>query len=729
MNTTEVYLQVALPTPLRKTFEYRAGKIPHLEVGSRVYVPFGPRKLVGIVVAIQSQPFSQNIKLKSIIECLDAEPVFSKSMLQLVEKVAGYYHHSLGETLFSALPANMRKPKALDPIQVTLLRLSPDSDIKLGRAPKQLAIINWLQQQTGQCSTLTAFTEQFPQAKQSLNALIDKKLIQRTVQDAQSTHVPCNPPASALNNEQQRAVSAVAQHLSAFKPFLLHGVTGSGKTEVYLHLSYQVLQQQGQVIVLVPEITLTPQFVARFEQCFGQDVITYHSGLSDKQRTLHWQLFKQGQRRILIGTRSAIFLPMSQPGMIIVDEEHDAAYKQQDNLKYSARDMAVMRGQFENIPVLLGSATPSFESIYNAEHQRYQLLSLPQRAAGASQPQRTIIDLKQYPPEENFSAPAIAALEKHLLRGEQVIIYLNRRGFAPVLICSQCGWQAMCHRCDRPTTYHAARKTLSCHHCGKESHVPKQCPECGNLNLAPVGFGTERVEAFLQQRFPHFGISRFDRDHIARKGELESQLARVHSNEAQILLGTQMLTKGHDFPNVTLVLVLDADQGLFGADLRSAERFIQMITQVSGRAGRGEKPGQVLIQTRHADHPLLQALLRADYMQLASSLLKERLECEMPPTVYAASIRAEANQVGPCYDFLTEVCGYLQQSGQAVELLGPAPAVMPRKAGRHRVQLLMLGQQRAALHQAINQCLPFVENLPSARKVRWALEVDPLELA
>ena len=730
--TKILYAQIALPTPIRALFDYLIPDGVELAVGQRVVVPFGRRQLVGIVIKLNSSTDAPVNKLKNITEILDEEAIYASSFIEFLHKVNRYYHHSLGETLFTALPSRYKKAIPLDPITHTYISLNlpstydPDT---LLRAPKQKAIVDWLQQQLGETSLEENLKQHFKQYNSSIKSLLDKNFIRRTHETVASMPTSFSPPQSELNQQQADACNAIRDQLHHFHPFLLYGVTGSGKTEVYLHIVADILETQKQALVLVPEITLTPQFIRRFTACFGDSLVTYHSGLSDKVRAQNWLSFKEGVSRIMIGTRSAIFAPMQAPGVIIIDEEHDQSYKQQDGLKYSARDMAVMRSRFENIPVVLGSATPSFESLQNALQEKYSLLTLPHRAGNATPPKIKIVDLKHYPYEEQFSALVLDAMELHLARGEQVLVFLNRRGYSPVLICSQCGWQAICHRCDRPTTYHAHKTRLNCHHCGNENQVPRQCPSCGNINLAPVGFGTERIEKFLQQRFPHFLTSRFDRDRISRKGELEASLEKVHSNEARILLGTQMLTKGHDFPNVTMVVILDADQSLFGADLRAAERFIQLVTQVSGRAGRADKPGIVYIQTHHGEHPLIQQLLKRDYMEQAKSLLQERETTMMPPSVFSACFRAEANHEDECYAFLSEVYTILAAYHQPLELLGPAPAIMPRKAGRFRVQLLLLSENRGVLHQVIQAALPAIEKLPAGRKTRWSLEVDPQELA
>lgn len=519
-------------------------------------------------------------------------------------------------------------------------------------------------------------------------------------------------------------MTAIAAHLDTFRPWLLEGVTGSGKTEVYLHLAEQVLAAGRQVLVLVPEIGLTPQLLARFAR-LGTRVVALHSGMSDGERLAAWLAARSGEAGVVVGTRSAVFTPLARPGLVVVDEEHDPSFKQQEGLRYSGRDLALVRGRRWGVPVILGSATPSLESLHHAAEGRHGHLRLTQRAGGARPPRLERIDLRGQPLQGNLSLSLLAAMEEHLARGEQVLLFLNRRGYSPVLLCHECGWVAACARCDSRYTLHRARGALRCHHCDSQRPIPRQCPECGSVDLRPVGFGTERTEEVLRQRFPDVPVLRIDRDSTRRKGSLENALAAVRQGGAHILLGTQMLAKGHHLPAVTLAAILDADQGLHGTDFRATERLAQLITQVVGRAGRGERPGRVLIQTHHPDHPLLTTLVKAGYPAFAAAALAERRAAGLPPFTHLTLIRAEAPDPEAPERFLNAAVQAAPEG--PVTLLGPAPAAMERRAGRHRAQVLLISPERAPLHRLLTVWIPRLEALSEARRVRWSVDVDPQE--
>jgi primosomal protein N' (replication factor Y) len=536
-----------------------------------------------------------------------------------------------------------------------------------------------------------------------------------------------------LSSEQAAAVAAVVGELGRFAAFLLEGVTGSGKTEVYLRLAASVLERGESVLVLVPEISLTPQLVRRFERRLGGAVAVLHSGLSEGERELAWQRARLGRARVVIGTRSAVLGPVASLGLILVDEEHDGSFKQQDGFRYSARDLAVVRARRvadgRGCPVVLGSATPSLESLRNARDGRYRLLHLTQRAGGAQLPRLDLLDIRSQPLQAGLSPVLLRELERTLSAGEQALVFLNRRGFAPVLTCYDCGWLSDCPRCDARQTLHAGSRLLWCHHCGAQRRVPDACPECGSAELHPLGQGTERLEQVLRARFPDYPLVRIDRDATRRKGSLERLLREVRSGTAALLVGTQMLAKGHHFPRVTLVGVLDVDGGLFGADFRSAERMAQLVLQVAGRAGRGEAPGRVLIQTRFPEHPLLQTLVRQGYPAFAAAALAERREAELPPYSHQALLRGEAPQAEPPNRFLTEVAELAAALAMPeVALWGPVPAPMERRAGRYRAHLLLQAATRRPLHELLARLLPAVRDLPSGRRVRWSLDVDPVDL-
>jgi primosomal protein N' (replication factor Y) len=536
------------------------------------------------------------------------------------------------------------------------------------------------------------------------------------------------PSAHTLNPAQQQAVDAVLAELDGFAPFLLDGVTGSGKTEVYLELIERVLAREQQALVLVPEIGLTPQLVTRFRQRLDTPLALLHSGLSDHERLGAWQRARSGEAGVIIGTRSAIFTPMARPGLIVVDEEHDASLKQQDGFRYSARDLAIWRARKLDIPVILGSATPSLESLLNVEQGRYRQIDLPERTGVARPPGFHVLDVRNLSLEDGLSQPLMQGMRRHLDAGDQVLLFLNRRGFAPTLMCYDCDWIAECRRCDARMTWHQHDGLLHCHHCGSQRPVDTTCPECQGSELHPLGQGTERVEQALDKHFPDVTRVRIDRDTTRRKGELDRLLEQAHAGEGRILLGTQMLAKGHHFPNVTLVGILDADHGLFSTDFRASERMAQLIVQVAGRAGRHERPGEVVIQTCHPDHPLLQLLINQGYPAFARAALAERQAAHMPPITGMALFRAEAPAADTALAFLDSVAARIQASGNsAVETWGPLPATMERRAGRYRAQLVLQSEQRGQLQRLLSSVVRQLDTAREARKVRWSVDVDPAD--
>jgi primosomal protein N' (replication factor Y) len=531
-----------------------------------------------------------------------------------------------------------------------------------------------------------------------------------------------------LRDEQRVAVDTVGEALGRFGAFVLHGVTGSGKTEVYLRLVERVLQQGRRALVLVPEIGLTPQLVGRFRDRFDTPMAVLHSALTDNERLAAWRDAFSGHARIVLGTRSAVFAPVPALGIIIVDEEHDASFKQHEGgFRYSARDLAVVRAQRADVPILLGSATPALESLQNVAAGRYTRLSMPHRAANATPPRLALVDLRANAEQSGISMPAIQAMQRHLGEDGQVLVFLNRRGYAPTLLCTACGWVAPCQECDARLTVHMSANRLRCHHCGFDTKLPERCPICG-FAVKPVGQGTERIEEALAGFFPGVTLARLDRDVVRRRGDMEEVVRRMSSGEARILVGTQMVTKGHDFPNVTLVVVLNADQGLFSSDFRAPERLAQTIVQVAGRAGRGTRPGEVLIQTEFPGHPLLLSLLSEGYDGFARTALEERQQASWPPFSRLAAVRDSAKTAEHALEFLTEARKLAGKVPRGVKLLGPVPAAMSKKAGRYHAQLLIEGADRASLHHFLQAWLPAVEQLPSVRRVRWALDVDPIEL-
>jgi len=725
-------VRVALDTPLRRCFDYLppANDPPApdkgLQPGQRVRVPFGRRHLTGVIVSISNQSEFDISKLKRILGVIDDSPVFDRVLLELLLWTSKYYHEPLGEVLATALPKALRGATALQATArgwaVTPAGHAALSSGELARAPKQAALLR----------SLVDTPQVLPAAP--LRGLRDKgwiEAVELDISPAQPTVTTMDPATSSpvLTHEQETAVQAVLTHPPGFAAWLLYGITGSGKTEVYLQLTEATLRAGKQVLVLVPEIGLTPQLVQRFAQRFGEtQLAVMHSGLTDTARLTAFRDAFFGRIRIVLGTRSAVFAPLGKLGLIVVDEEHDSSYKQQEGVRYSARDLALVRARLANIPIMLGSATPSFESLHNAVRGRYQRLSLPRRAGGAEPPRLRMLDLRNEKVTAGLATTSLQSIESHLRDQGQVLLYINRRGYAPTLACTACGWIAPCAHCDARMTVHRQADALRCHHCGAERALPRQCPTCGH-GLRTVGQGTERVEETLSELFPEVEIARLDRDVVRHPADWQKTMERIRLGQARILVGTQMVAKGHDFPDLTLVIVLNADQGLFSTDFRAAERLAQTIVQVAGRAGRASKPGEVLIQTDYPDHPLLLSLLTGGYDAFAATALAEREAAGWPPYAYLAALRASAEDLAQATNFLREALDLARQTRpESLRLLGPAPASMTRRAGRHHAQLLLECADRSRLQRFLGPWVAAIEALPSARRVRWSLDVDPIDL-
>ncbi|MFI4954672.1 MAG: primosomal protein N', partial [Gammaproteobacteria bacterium] len=722
------------PSPVREYFDYlppSGVNASQLQPGLRVKIPFGRRILIGIIISIETSSAVAPQKLKPAINIIDETPLFDEKFIKLCQWTSEYYHYSLGEILGNALPTTLRRDIPADKPGTTGWRLTklatttPEPLAKRGK--RHLELIALLSAHPDGLPEKYLLSQGFTQQVIYYLARYDY-LEPFTIYPEENQILLKTGAIPQLNKHQELAVNTINQS-SGYQAFLLDGITGSGKTEVYLRAITEALKQDKQALILVPEISLTPQTVERFAQRFNTQIVTLHSGLNHRQRSENWLAAKHGNARIIIGTRSAIFTPMENLGIIIVDEEHDISFKQQDSFRYSARDVAVMRAHLENIPIVLGSATPSLESIYNAQTGRYQLLNLPERAGNANPPQFKLIDIKQQRLEEGLSKPLINAMKKHLERGNQVLLFLNRRGYAPVMICHDCGWIAACAHCDARYTLHWKSKKLRCHHCEHEQPLIKACPKCTSHNLIFLGQGTERIEDALAQNFSEYQTVRIDRDNTRKKGALHDLLNQVHEGTAQILVGTQMLAKGHHFPNVTLVAILDADSGLFSIDFRASERIGQLLMQVSGRAGRCDQAGEVLIQTRHPDHPLLQQLVTQGYNDFARAALAERELIGLPPYGYIAMMRAESRYADEPLNFLEFVSKTAKEySIPGVQLLGPVPAPMEKRAGRYRGQLLFQAQQRKSLQQMLKLLTDTLGTSKISRGVRWSLDVDPQEM-
>ncbi len=722
-------LRLALPVPLPQLFDYRRPAGGEAIVpGMRVLVPFGRGRRVGVVVDVADRSEVPADRLRSALACLDERPTLDAELLASLQWAARYYQHPLGEALETALPATLREARPLPPPGQRALALTAAGHAAQAqptpRAGTRLRrLLDLLHDGPRTAAELTG---SLPGWRESAGVLRARGLIAECF--LAESPVPRiaieGPPQTA---EQQAAVGSVATAFGQYRPFLLEGVTGSGKTEVYLELARRALALGRQVLVLVPEIGLTPQTLRRFRERLGVPVAALHSGLADGERMRAWLAAARGEAGVVLGTRSAVFTPLPRAGLIVVDEEHDASYKQQDGFRYHARDLALVRARALGVPVLLGSATPSLETLANVAAGRYVRLRLTARTGAARPPAVRIVDLRRGRLSHGLSGELVAALGDCLGRGEQALVFRNRRGFAPVLLCHDCGWHADCPRCDKPMTLHRRPPHLACHHCGAQQAVPVACPQCASLALQPQGQGTERLEEALLELFPTAEVVRIDRETTRRKDALETLLARMGPEAPGIYVGTQMLAKGHDLPNLTLVGLLGVDEGLFSVDFRAAERLGQLVTQVAGRAGRAGKPGTVLLQTHHPDHPLLQTLLHGGYTALAERLLAERRETELPPYAHLALLRAEASGAGPVEAFLTTAQARIGEPA-GVQALGPLPAPMPRRAGLHRGQVLLSARERGALQAVLGDWLTQLRALPEARRVRWSIDVDPIDL-
>jgi primosomal protein N' (replication factor Y) (superfamily II helicase) len=720
-------LRVTIPVPLAQVFDY----LPPPDVaahaiapGSRVMVPFGRGERVGVVVGHGDDSEIGRGRLKAIGQLLDPQPLITPELCASLAWAARYYQHPLGEVFETALPVGLRRAGALPTAGVrALVRLARDEATAPRPGSRAAALFALL---AAGPRTFAELDAELPGWRGAATTLRARGLVASTELTAR---VPPRRPIAGppLNDEQAAAVAAISESLGVFAPTLLEGITGSGKTEVYLTLIERVIARGGQALVLVPEIGLTPQALRRFRERLACRIAVLHSGLADGERTRAWLAAARGEADVVIGTRSAIFTPLLRPGIVIVDEEHDGSYKQQDGWRYSARDLAIVRARALGVPVVLGSATPSLETLANVESARYACLRLGSRPGSARLPRFELLDLRGKPLQHGLADATIAALRACLARGEQALVFRNRRGYAPVLSCHTCGWHAACARCDKPLTWHRGAARLACHHCGAEQRVPAACPQCGNVHLAPIGLGTERIEESLGVLFPAARIVRVDRETTRRKNAVDDLLGSLDEAGPALIVGTQMLAKGHDLPNLTLVVIVGVDEGLYSVDFRAEERLAQLVIQVAGRAGRARKPGTVWLQTHHPEHPLLQTLLRRGYADAAQRLLAERREAGLPPYTHMALLRAEAKEQAAVDAFLNAASAFAPQSAE-IDIVGPMPAPMPRRAGMQRAQMLFNGATRVALQNALPDFVAHVRALREARRVRWSLDVDPLDL-
>ncbi len=728
---------VAIAVPLHKVFDYRievSTKANRPVIGGRVLVPFGPHKKIAIVVGLSNHSDFPLEKLKPVYQVIDNEPLWPAPLFKLLKWASAYYQYPLGDTFDTVLPLGLKKGKSCYPTAQKIAQLTElgllQINVNLSRSPKQAQLINLLAKGPRPYSTL--IEQQI--SPSALKALIDKKWLTFSEEQVQvlpwDLEVKITQEKPTLNQEQALAVASI-NATDGFAAFLIEGVTGSGKTEVYLNIIEQVLKKGLQALVLVPEIGLTPQTINRFTRRFNVPISVLHSKLNDTERLNAWLAVRNNQAAIIIGTRSALFSPCKKLGLIIVDEEHDISYKQQDSFRYHARDLAVMRAYEENIPVVLGSATPSLESIHNVSTEKYRGLILSKRAGGALKAKQGILDIRGLYHQAGLSAPLIAEMRAHLNAGNQVMLFLNRRGYAPAVMCHECGWLCECSRCNKYYTLHQQSGELRCHHCDSQKPVPLQCLNCGSTQLISLGVGTEQLESHLKSLFPQYNTVRIDRDNTRKKGELERFLSDIYENKHQVLIGTQMLAKGHHFPNVTLVALIDVDSALFSNDFRASERLAQLFVQVAGRAGRASKPGTVLIQTHHPNHPLLLSLVHQSYAEFAKNALIEREETDLPPFTFFALFRAQAHTSENAETFLLQIKDTLNANPHMnanTLVFGPNPAPMIKRAGQFRWQLIFQAPARSDLQRILTISLPLVHQLPLAKKVKWSLDIEPQDM-
>lgn len=729
-----LYVQIAIPVPMRQLFTYlvpESLQTPELKLGERVIVPFSNRQVVGIIIKVTNECDVAPNKLKAITSRVKDSFTFEAPLLNFLQLCANYYHHPVGEVFQIALPVMLRQIEKTEinfPKKWQLKNKLSDAELisLKAKAPKQEKLYQFI---VSQSASNWAELRAVGFNKAQLNALAEKNLIEEIEHEPQIF----NWQDSMLNAdnklqlsvEQSVIVSAVAQNLHSFNCHLVDGVTGSGKTEVYLQIIEQVLAQNNQVLILVPEIGLTPQMLERFEQRFNIPIYLHHSGMNDKERFDTWLAAQQSNAAIIIGTRSAVFSPLERLGLIIVDEEHDNSFKQQDSFRYHARDIAILRARQLNIPIILGSATPSLETLHNSQNGKYHYHQLLKRAGVSTKAKLSLVDTSNQPLENGLSTTVKSAIKHTLDKGEQVLVFLNRRGYAPAINCQECHWIADCQRCNKPYTLHQKQGLLICHHCSGQKRVPNQCPSCGSIRINPVGVGTEQLEQKISEQYAAYSTIRIDRDSTRKKGALAKLLQEVLDKKHQLLIGTQMLAKGHHFPDVTLVVILDVDGALFSFDFRAAEQMAQLLVQVSGRAGRASKPGKVLVQTQYPDHPLLQDLVNNGYNHFAKHALLERQQAKLPPFSHQALFRAEANYPSYPDKFLRALT---MHAFEHCEFAGPVPAAMEKKAGKFRYHLIVQAENRRALHICIQQLIQIAQQSEWQNKVRWSVDIDPLDL-
>jgi primosomal protein N' (replication factor Y) (superfamily II helicase) len=716
-------LRVALDLPLPTLFDYRHDDATPAEIGRRVVVPFGKRRVVGIVVDVAAKSEVADHRLRRAESILRDAPPLSREWMALARFCSNYYHKPLGEVIMASLPPRLRVQRPIPPAPASYVLTASGQDGIATTPARQKRLRALLERLALGPAPETELARLGQGWRRALERGVEAGWVAPATAERGSVRfVSLHAPTQ----EQQQAIESLRQTLSQFAVTLLFGITGSGKTEIYLHLVAEVLDRGRQALVLVPEIALTPALEAAFRERFPGAAITVQtSAMAELERTRGWLNAQSGGTDIVLGTRLAAFTPLPRLGLIVVDEEQDASFKQQEGLRYSARDVAIVRAQRAEVPVVLCSATPSLETFHHAKSGKYGLVELTRRAIDRAElPRVHLVDVRKHPPKEGVAAPVIEALTARLARGEQSLVFLNRRGYAPVLACQACGWVKGCARCSAHMVLHLEARTLRCHHCGLAEGIPKACPQCGNVDLRGFGRGTQRIESTLAELFPDAGVLRMDSDSARGRGRLDELLGRAERSD--ILVGTQILAKGHHFERLTLVAVLNADSGLFASDYRAGERMFAQLHQVAGRAGRAGLPGEVMIQTRYPHHPVYRSLMRHDFAGFSESLLAERREAGFPPFVFEAVLRAESPDPAPAMRFLRMALEQAPKSRGAISVFDPAPMSLPRLAGMERAQVLLQSGSRPRLQEFLREWSATLYELP-ARDVRWHIDVDPTD--
>ncbi len=724
-------ISVAIPKPIRNTFTYEALPDVQINLGSRVSVSFGNQTLIGIVVEKETSDKKISSRIKRINAVLDSRGDMPIDILNLCLWAADYYHHPIGDVFTNALPALLRAQETKSNLFVERKLSLTSLGHELNRSTKKLStkkkLLFGLIQKEGKTRDalfksgikpylIRVFLNEGWAYWHTTKREPEEKTPQRNISYGDLI----------LNRDQENVIAQLSLK-DENKPFLLQGITGSGKTEIYLRAIEPHLERGGQALILVPEIGLTPQIVSRFENRFCTRVSVINSSLTDKQRAKAWIEAKEGENRIILGTRSAIFTPLKNLGIIIVDEEHDLSYKQQEGFRYSARDLAIYRSHTERIPIILGSATPSLESLFNAERGKYKKLLLDSRPTESHPETYRVVDTSQFPSREGLTQFALRSIRKTLASGKQALVFVNQRGFCPILLCEECKQVATCDRCQVRLTYHQTTEVLSCHHCGRIKSYPAPCDSCGSSRLIQLGVGTERLEKFLKDVFPEEEILRIDSDSMRKKNSMRLAIEKIKEDKPRILIGTQILAKGHHFPNITLVIIVNADAGFYSADFRALERLGQTILQVGGRAGRGKHRGEVLIQTQFGNQETLQKLIKTGYQKFAEHLLKERADASLPPVRYEVAVHTECPEQDVAVDFLQNIKKGIAKSND-LSVAGPLPAIIEKKNNRFRQKLILISKERELLHKKLSEIERFISRSKLPRGLKWSIDVDPLNM-